>query len=222
MEVTINTVVTEKNIDTLPSFAAQIAATAPRAQLALLPVMPMQSELSILRNGEAGYQRFLNVYAKMKSAHDSVIHNLDCVMRHKNLRKIQCYNQYFTIRFSPRGEFFSCGANIVSQIHRPNDIAQKIFKKGGIKKAFTMLTRALKSKMGKIDFTCRNMCNCDSWLDMILLGTDTDYAPIILRCLNGRLKDEDYQKLDKFVKANINPKFDIKWFREKVERSSNT
>jgi len=216
-DININTVVTEKNIDTLPRFAAQIHSVSPRVTLALAPVMPVDSELSLLREGEKGYRRFLDVFARMKLAHDAVVHNFDCVMRHDNLRKIQCYNQYFTVRFSPRGEFFTCGGNIGAQLRRRDGAFRKIFKKGGVRKLFTMLTRAAKGGMGRVDFTCRNMCNCDSWLDMLLLGHDTGYAPIVLRGLRGRLSDDDYRELDGFVRKSVNKDFDVDWFRGMVE-----
>jgi len=213
----VNTVVTEKNIDTLPLFASQINSVSPRVTLALLPVMPLHSELSVLRDGEKGYRRFLDIYTKMKSAHNAVVHNFDCVMRHNDLRVIQCYNQYFTIRFSPRGDFFSCGANLGSQLRRTDGAIKKVFKKGGVKKLFTMISRSIKGRMGKIDFTCRNMCNCDSWLDMLLLGHDTEYAPILLREFKGRFCDSDYSELDEFVKKNINADFNVDWFRSMAE-----
>jgi len=216
-EIIVNTVVTESNIDTLPIFASQIAAISARVTLALLPVMPVESKLSVLRDGEDGYRRFLNVYAKIKSAHGAAVHNLDCVMRHRDLRKIQCYNQYFTVRFSPRGEFFTCGADIASQLRRTDRAFKKIFKKGGFRKLFTMLARAVRGSMGRVDFTCRNICNCESWLDMLLLGRDTGYAPLLLRGLRGRLTDDDYRELDKFVRDNINPDFDVGRFRGIVE-----
>jgi hypothetical protein len=215
-EIIINTVVTETNIDTLPDFAARIASTAPSVTLALLPVMPAEGGLSVLRRGEAGYRRFLDVYEKMRAAHPLVVHNFDCVMRHEDWRKIQCYNQYFTVRFSPRGEFFACGAGLVSQFRRTDGALRKVFRKGGAKKAFTILARAVRRRAGRVDFTCRNMCNCDSWLDMLFLGKDTLYAPLTLRGFRDRLVDEDYEKLGEFVKANINPAFDVDWFRARI------
>ncbi len=216
-EITINTVVTEKNIDTLKGFAAQIASVSPNITLALLPVMPVDSELSVLRDREAGYKRFIGIYADIKATHGNVIHNLDCVMRHKNLRKIQCYNQYFTIRFSPRGEPFTCGASIASQLRRSDSAYKKVFKKGGLRKLFTMVVKSIKGKLGTVDFTCRNICNCESWLDMTFLGKETEYAPVVLRGFRGRLTDGDYAELDKFVRENINPQFDMGRFRGMVE-----
>jgi hypothetical protein len=179
--------------------------------------MPIESELSILKDREAGYRRFLDVYARIKAAHGNVIHNLDCIMRHGDLRKIQCYNQYFTIRFSPRGELFTCGANIASQLRRSDGAIRKVFKKGGPRKLFTMIMKSVTAKMGKVDFTCRNICNCESWLDMALLGRETEYAPVILRGLRGRLADDDYRELETFVKKNINAGFDVERFRGAVE-----
>jgi organic radical activating enzyme len=216
-EITVNTVVTEKNIDTLKSFAAQIESVSPNITLALLPVMPLDGELSILRDREAGYKRFLDIYAGIKAAHGNTVHNLDCVMRHKNIRKIQCYNQYFTARFSPRGEPFTCGADIASQLRRSDKAYKKIFKKGGLRKLFTMIVKSVKEKAGKPDFTCRNICNCESWLDMVFLGKETEYAPVVLRGFRGRLSDDDYSELDRFVKENINPQFDVEWFRGLVD-----
>jgi len=216
-EIVVNTVVTEENIDALPLFASQIDAVSPHVTLGLVPVMPVDSELSLLRDREGGDRRFLDVYAKAKSAHGAVIHNFGCVMRHGDLRKIQCYNQYFTVKFSPRGEFFTCGANVSSQLLRADRPISKIFKKGGFKKLFTMLTRTVRGKMGKVDFTCRNICNCENWLDMLLLGQDMEYARVMLRGLRGRLTDGDYRELDRFVKENINSSFDVDWFRNMVD-----
>jgi hypothetical protein len=216
-EIVINTVVTENNINTLPAFAARINAVSPSITLALLPLMPIESEMSALKEREAGYKRFTDVYARIKSAHEKVIHNVDCVMRHKNLRKIQCYNQYFTIRFSPHGEFFTCGADITSQLRRIDHAYKKVLRKGGLRKLFTMVMKSLLGSMGKIDFTCRNICNCESWLDMTLLGKDTEYAPVLLRGFRKRLTDDDYMELDAFVKKYINADFDVVWFKRIVE-----
>ena len=216
-EITINTVVTEKNIDTLKGFAAQIASVSPAVTLALLPVMPVDGEISVLRDREAGYKRFLEVYAGIKAAHGNAVHNFDCIMRHENLRKIQCYNQYFTMRFSPRGEPFSCGAGIASQLRRSDSAYKKIFKKGGLRKLLTMAVKSVKETAGKVDFTCRNICNCESWLDMTLLGRETGYAPVVLRGFGGRLTDSDYAEMETFVKKHINADFDSKRFREMAE-----
>jgi pyruvate-formate lyase-activating enzyme len=216
-EITINTVVTEKNINTLKDFAAQITSVSPNITLALLPVMPLDSDLSVLKDREAGYERFAAVYADIKAAHGDTVHNLDCVMRHKNLRKIQCYNQYFTVKFSPRGEPFTCGAPIVSQLRRSDRAYKKVFKKGGLRKLFTMAVKSVKAKFGAVDFTCRNICNCESWLDTTFLGEDTGYAPVVLRGFRGRLTKDDYAELDEFVKKHINADFDVEWFRAKVE-----
>jgi len=215
-EIMINTVVTEKNIDTLKRFAAQIASISPRVGLGLAPVMPPGSPLSVIRE-EGGYRRFLNVFAEVKSAHGAATHDFDCLLRHKNFRKILCYNQYFSIHFSPRGELFTCGASLGSQLRRTDRAYGKIFKKGGLKKAFTMLARAVNARLGRADFTCRNICGCESWFDMLLLGRDTEYAPIALRGFKGRLSDDDYAELDKFVKENINAEFNINRFRELVD-----
>jgi len=216
--ININTVVTEANIDTLKGFAAQIESVSPKIILALLPVMPVDGEISVLRGDrDAGYKRFLEVFSGIKAAHGNTVHNLDCVMRHENLRKIQCYNQYFTIRFSPRGEPFTCGASIASQIKRSDRPYKKIFKKGGARKLFTMIVKSIKGKLGAVDFTCRNICNCESWMDMTFLGKETGYAPIVLRGFKGRLTDDDYTELDNFVKKHINPDFDIAGFKRLVE-----
>jgi hypothetical protein len=137
-------------------------------------------------------------------------------MRHDDLRRIQCYNQYFTIRFSPRGDLFACGANLASQLRRRDGAFWKVFRKGGVKKAFTMLARAVRKRSGRPDFTCRNMCNCDSWLDMLFLGKDTPYAPLALRGLGERLVDADYKEMEEFVKAYINPEFDAPRFRARI------
>lgn len=215
-ELMINTVVTEKNIDTLKRFAAQLAAVSPRIGLGLAPVMPPESELSVVRERD-GYRRFLDVFAEIKSVHSAVTHDFDCLLRHKNFRKIQCYNQYFSVHFSPRGELFTCGASLGSQLRRTDRAYGKILKKGGLKKAFTMLARAVNGRMGRVDFTCRNICGCESWFDMLLLGLDTEYAPIALRAFKGRLTDEDYTELDTFVKKHINANFDAAKFKRIVE-----
>ncbi|GBU21095.1 hypothetical protein R80B4_00984 [Fibrobacteres bacterium R8-0-B4] len=216
-EITVNTVVTEENINTLKGFAAQIESVSPNIALALLPVMPTDGELSILRDREAGYKRFIGIYADIKAAHGNTVHNLDCVMRHENLRKIQCYNQYFTVRFSPRGEPFTCGAGLASQLRRSDRAYKKVFKKGGMRKLFTMIVKSIKEKAGAVDFTCRNICNCESWLDMTFLGKETGYAPIVLRGFRGRLTDNDYTELEAFVKKHINADFDAAWFKRIVE-----
>jgi len=215
-ELIINTVVTERNIDTLKRLAAQIASISPRIELGLAPVMPPDGELSVIR-APGGYDRFLKAFAEMKSAHGAVTHDFDCLLRHKNFRKIQCYNQYFSVHFSPRGELFTCGASLGSQLRRTDGVYGKIFKKGGIKKALTILTRAINGFVGRVDFTCRNICSCESWFDMLLLGSDTEYAPTGLRGFRGRLTNDDYAELDTFVKKHINANFDAERFKSIVE-----
>ncbi|MFP4164278.1 MAG: radical SAM protein [Chitinispirillaceae bacterium] len=217
-ELIINTVVTEKNIGSLPRFASQISTVSPKVVLALLPVTPPDSELSLL-SSPGGYERFLKVYYKMLSFHPLVIHNFDCMTRQKNFRIIQCYNQYFALRFSPRGELFTCGMDLGAQLRSTRKPIHKLFKKGGFSKALTLVSRQLKKSRGKVDFTCRNICNCDSWLDMLFLGKDTGYAPFALRGFKGRLSDEDYRSLDSFVSRHINSDFDVNQFRKRVEET---
>jgi hypothetical protein len=219
-EVIVNTVVTEKNIGTLKNFAAQIESISPRVELGLAPVMPPGSELSVMRE-RGGYRRFLDVFAEMKSVHNATTHDFDCLLRHKNFRKIQCYNQYFSIHFSPTGEFFACGSDLGSQMRRTDRAYAKIFRRGGLKKAFTVLARALNRRIGRLDFACRNICGCESWFDMLLLGKVAEYAPTALRAFKGRLTDGDYAELDAFVKKHINPDFDAAWFKGLVEGGGN-
>ncbi len=217
-ELIINTVVTEMNLETLPGFASQIRDISPDIVLALLPVMPPDSDISILRNSD-GYDRFLKVFSQMLQNHSKVIHNFDCLVRHENLSCIQCYNQYFMLRFSPAGDLFTCGMNFSAQLARSPGSITRIFRKGGLKKAFTMLKRQISSSKGTVDFSCRNMCNCDSWLDMLLLGKSTGYAPFALKGFKGRLSEKDFGELDLYVKKHINPTFDVMEFRCQIEEA---
>jgi len=55
---------------------------------------------------------------------------------------------------------------------------------------------------------------------MILLGRETSFAPTLLRSFTGRFTAADYEELNTFVTAFINPAFDINRFKALVESSA--
>jgi len=52
---------------------------------------------------------------------------------------------------------------------------------------------------------------------MVLLGKETEYAPVVLRGFKGRLSENDYAEFEAFVKKHINADFNAARFREMAE-----
>ena len=214
-EIAINCVITAQNAGLMTQFAQNIAATAPEIYLSVNPVMPPLIDISILKT-PAIFDAFLKTFDELKGRGFNIMHTFDHVTRHENFSKIECYNQYFVIHFSPEGRMFSCTMDAPLQNKTIGQLLPKLLSVEGMKKALTRAAAILKRRSGKVDFTCRNICNCESWLDLLFLGRESNSYPAYLRPLKGRLTDEDMNELDKFVRVNINPRFDIAIFRQKL------
>jgi MoaA/NifB/PqqE/SkfB family radical SAM enzyme len=217
VELAINCVVTVHNVSHLRELAEKIRKASPAILLSLTPVMPPDGELSILSK-DAGYAEFEKVYSGLKKDGYTIMHTFDGSMRHDTFSCIQCYNQFFTIRVSPEGRVSACPMNIGLGRATANISPQKLLSPKNMLKALKAGSKLLKSRLGaKIDFSCSTICNCESWLDMLFLGKESESADVYLRGLKGRMTEKDYEDVNAFVRDTINANFSIEEFRRRIE-----
>jgi MoaA/NifB/PqqE/SkfB family radical SAM enzyme len=217
VELAINCVITKNNALRIRELAGAITAASPDIILSLTPLMPPGSPDSLFSYPQL-LKEFLAEADLLKKQGHNIMHTFDSLMRHPDFSGIQCFNQYFVIRVTPEGRISSCPMNIpfgdaLSNVRRPDLAGWK-----GIRKTFRVGSRMLAGRFAlKPDFTCTTICNCESWLDMLLLGKQCNGAGVYLRALRCRMNDEDYSKLDFFVRANINADFNVESFKKMVE-----
>ncbi|MBD3390598.1 MAG: radical SAM protein [Chitinivibrionales bacterium] len=217
VELAVNTVVTKNNLGSLGELADRIHRVAPSIVLSLTPVMPPDGPLSILLRDDL-LEEFECTYQGLRERGVHVMHTFDSVRRHTTFSCIECFNQFFTIRVSPEGRISACPMNVPLKAAVAHVPVRKLVSIRGLKHALAETVKAAKARFGRdIDFSCSTICNCESWLDMLFLGMESNAAPVYLRGLHGRLGDRDYAGLEEFVKTNINPDFDIAAFRKRVD-----
>jgi len=216
VNVAFNCVVTTKNVSGIRELAEKIRSTSTDILLSLMPVLPADGEISIINKPEI-MQKFLDDYQSLRKEGFRVAHIFDPVLRHQNWKRIDCYNQFFILRVNTAGMITSCAMNSLNMPVLTKGIGW-LFSKNGIKRKADRLRKFVSNGLlNKTDFGCSTMCNCEGWLDLLFLGKESDSLPVYTPVLKGRLSEEDYRNVDKFVRKHINPSFDIEWFRNKIE-----
>ncbi len=217
VEIALNCVVTKENAPFVAELAQRAADVSSRILLCLSPVMPPKGPLSILSD-PALYKAFRAQYDRMRGDGLAVIQTFDNLLMHDNFDRIQCYNQFFGFRVSPEGRLSSCAMNMPDDMAAASALWKKTFRAGGLRKAASKIRKWLNNRVReKIDFSCTTICYCESWLDLLFLNRTNESIPVYVRGLASRLTDEEYGEVDRFVRAHINPSFDIALFRSRIE-----
>jgi MoaA/NifB/PqqE/SkfB family radical SAM enzyme len=222
VEVAVNCVVTVKTAPAVSELADVIMNVSPHILLSLTPLMPPDSPNSILKHPQV-LGEFLEQYRRLKAQGCNIIHTFDAVMRHPSYSCIQCYNQYFTIRVSPEGRISACPSNVPLKDALGGIKARKLFSMRGLLRGWAYLSRFAAGKTGsKIDFSCKNICNCESWMDMLFVEMESESIPVYARGLFNRMSDDDYLEMQAFVTKHVNPAFNIDKLRRVVDSSGKT
>jgi sulfatase maturation enzyme AslB (radical SAM superfamily)/ribosomal protein L31 len=217
VEVIINCVVTIENVSHIESLVRNATTAAPALQLSFMPVMPPDADISILANKKL-YADFVTSFDKLQKEGYRIIHVFDTVLRHESFKKISCYNQFFTLRMETSGALSSCAMNVPADPVFFANKLKRFLTTGKLPNVFDrvkkMTSHALRDKP---DFSCSTICNCESWLDLLFLGIESNCHRIYTEGLRGRISDEEYIEVELFVKKYINPQFDLHWFKSMIE-----
>jgi MoaA/NifB/PqqE/SkfB family radical SAM enzyme len=217
VNVCINCVLTTKNIKYLRKFVEYVYAISPKIEISFTPIIPPDHELSIL-NSELLFNEFILAFNDLKNHGFPIFHVFDGIKQHKNYKHIQCYNQYFNINVTPEGRILTCAMNTEIKKEHIKYYFRKLFEKKGIRKAINRIKKKVSQDfLNKIDFSCNTICSCQNWLDLMFLGLPGDCIPLYARGLKGNMNNEDYTKVEAFVKEFINPKFNALMFKKVIE-----
>ncbi|HEX2957748.1 MAG TPA: radical SAM protein [Chitinispirillaceae bacterium] len=217
VEVIINCVVTTVNAPHIDQLVRNATKLAPDLQLSFMPVIPPDGDISILAQKNM-YEDFICTFDKLRNEGFQIIHVFDTILRHETFKKISCYNQFFTLRMETNGALSSCAMNVPAD---PAFFASK-FKRflttGKLPNVFDRLKKMTSNAISdKPAFSCSTICNCESWLDLLFLGIQSNCHRIYTEGLRGRISDNEYTEVDQFVKEFINPQFDVTWFKRMIE-----
>jgi hypothetical protein len=216
----VNCVVTVRNLRSLAELAHAVRRASESILLSFTPVIPPHDGVSIL-NSKQHTAEFLATYDTLKRGGFNVTHTFDGLVRHGTFSRIQCFNQFFTIRVNPEGRISACPMNAGLRDGLTGVPLKKLLSPRGLRKAAAAAGRYLRGRAGaRIDFSCSTICNCESWLDMLFLGRECESARTYLRGLHGRLTEKDYRDMAAFVRTHINPGFDPADFRRRVEAAA--
>jgi len=218
VEVSINCVVTRQNVGAITELAEQVTAVSPDIILCFSPVMPPLSDLSILAD-PAVHAAFQARYAALRAQGHNVIQTFDHILRHSSYDRIQCYNQYFSLRVTPEGKIGSCAMNVPVKLGEYRHSWRRLLSAAGLRKARDMFGKLVRANTGAApDFTCTAICNCESWLDMLFLGLESDSLPVYLRGLSGRVTPAELDDVEGFVRRHINPAFSADSLRRSLTK----
>ena len=207
VQVYFNCVLSTLNVHAIRQLAQEAADLSPAITVSFTPIMPPDSDLSILSD-EKTFGTFLAVYNDLKQQGFSVMQVFDGIRLHENYKKIQCYNQYFTIRATPKGQILTCAMNTALHAGQYRYYFGKLFSKNGVEKALTRIKKKVKQQLHTPpDFSCTTLCACENWLDLVFLGIPSDCISHYSKGLQGRLTETDFANVEAFVQKNINPNF---------------
>ncbi len=219
VDIFINCVLTSLNIKYMRDFIQDVHCFSPFITVSFTPIIPPDHQLSIL-NSKSLFDEFCASYAELKQKGFRVMHVFDGITHHNDLKNIQCYNQYFHIRFTPEGQALSCAMNTKINISQYKYFINRLVAKKGIQKAINRIKKKTKQNFfHSIDFSCNTICACESWLDMIFLNIKSDCISHYARGLCGRITEDEYREVESFVKEHINPKFNALMLQQYIKSS---
>ena len=217
VQVYFNCVITTANLTYMSQLVHDAYNLSPSITVSFTPVMPPDSNLSILRDKKL-VSDFLETYKKLKQQKYPIMHVFDGIMQHADFKNIKCYNQYFTIKITPEGQVVTCAMNTELTTTHFNYYFRKMFSKKGIKTSINRLKKmANHTLFNKVDFSCNTICACENWLDLIFLGIHSDCIWAYARGLSGRMTEADYSEVEAFVRKNIASTFDSTTFKNIVD-----
>ena len=217
VQVYFNCVITTANLMYMPQLVQDAYNLSPSITVSFTPVMPPDSNLSILRDKKL-ISDFLETYKKLKQQKFPIMHVFDGIMQHADFKKIKCYNQYFSIRITPEGQVLTCAMNTELTRKHYNYYFRKLFSKKGIKIGINRLKKMAKhTLLDRVDFSCNTICACENWLDLIFQGIHSDCILSYARGLSGRMTKADYIEVEAFVRKNIASNFDVATFKNIVD-----
>jgi sulfatase maturation enzyme AslB (radical SAM superfamily) len=220
VEVIINCVVTTTNATHIEQLVRNATKLAPDLQLSFMPVMPPDGENSILVKEDL-YAGFITTFDKLRAEGFKIIHVFDTIARHETFKKISCFNQFFTLRMETSGALSSCAMNVPADPVFFANKVKRFLTTGNFPALFDRIKKMTSHAISnKPDFSCSTICNCESWLDLLFLGIESNCHRVYTEGLRGRISEKEYSDVDLFVKEYINPEFDIQWFKRMVENGA--
>jgi hypothetical protein len=192
---------------------------SPAITVSFTPFMPPDGDLSILQNEEL-FHEFLSTYKKLKKEGFSVMHVFDGIKQHTDLKHIQCYNQYFTIKISTEGHVLTCAMNSELNFGHFFYYFRKLLLKNGFSKAKNRIKKKFNQDyLRSMDFSCTTPCACENWLDLVFLGIKSDCISSYAKGLYGRMTESDYTNSEAFVREYINSQFNKEMLKNCIEAS---
>jgi organic radical activating enzyme/ribosomal protein L31 len=217
VEVIINCVVTTVNAPHIEQLVRNAIKLAPDLQLSFMPVMPPENDNSILVNKEM-YANFITTFNALRAEGFKIMHVFDTILRHESFKKISCYNQFFTLRMETSGAISSCAMNVPADPVFFINKLKRLIITGKFPNLFDRLKKMTSQALSDIpDFSCSTICNCESWLDLLFLGIESNCHRVYTEGLRGRISEKEYGEVEQFVKEYINPQFDLQWFKRMIE-----
>lgn len=219
VDISINCVLTTSMLPHMRELAQRVHRKTPEAVLCFSPLLPPLSTESILAAPDL-LDSFWREYRTLKKEGYNIVQTFDHLLIHDNYHKVQCYNQFFTLRVNPEGKVASCAMNVPVQTGEYARKWKKLLTVDGAMRAKDMAWKLLNNKLlGTIDFSCTTVCHCETWLDMLFMNRTGDATPIYLKGLVGRVTENELLEMEMFVKQHINPLFDLDFFKGEMMRS---
>jgi MoaA/NifB/PqqE/SkfB family radical SAM enzyme len=217
IEVFFNCVLTTSNLKYMRQLAQEAKNLSPAITVSYTPIMPPDCALSIL-NDKSLFNEFLQTFNGLIQSGFSVMHTFDTIRQHSDFKHINCYNQYFNIRVTPDGNVLTCAMNTPLSPQHYKYYFRKLFAKNSIIKAMDRIKKKAKQTLSNnVDFSCSTICSCESWLDLIFMGIESNCIPFYAKGLAGRMSEADYKSMQSFVSQYINPDFDVDCFKKIID-----
>ena len=207
-EIVINEVVTVENADEVRALAEAVREIDPGIEIALSALIPNDHPLSISRHPQV-WDRFWKTYEALRSEGFPIWEHFGYFKTCKPVRMLVCYNQFFVVRFRPDGTPVSCSPDFAEATRHGGKYFREILRRPYLipKAAGRLAHLAAGAVSRKPRFRCGTPCNCESWIDFLITGTDHSNLDYYLKPLWGRLSREEVERAVTWIKTYVNPGF---------------
>ncbi len=202
--ITALCLVTNDNYTLIPSLVHRLHELSPHIRTNLLPMQPYTHPLSIASN-PANYSEFVKIVTNL-SNQGFRIRVTGPFCEKGAMKEVACYRQYFRGAVDKDGVFIPCKPYAYAAYFL-HELGRAISERNPL-----MFMQILKQMIDSLilhryDPVCPFPCNCDDYVDSILLCESVELLWREPRNLLSRLNLGEMKETYDFIAKHINPKF---------------
>lgn len=207
-EIVINNVVTTVNVPHLRRLCESVAGVDERIEVAVSALVPTDHPLAIHMHPEVR-EEFWQTYDTLRGEGFKLWHHFEFFLSDSPVKEVQCYNQFFVVRFWPDGTPHTCVPEAGSTLKHAQSYAARLCQeprlfRRGVAYGARLIRESLRRGVNPV---CHTPCNCEAWLDMLFTGGEHANLDYYFRPLFGRFTAAEVDRAYAFIRRHVNPDF---------------